>query len=79
MLYVQAVSAALATGKLGGLGLDVYSHEPEDPNKALYRRKNVICFPHTGPSTSVVMDMSADFIIDNIVRLREGRELNGKL
>ena len=78
-MSVQAVYAALTAGKLGGLGLDVYWTEPEDPNKSLYQQKNVICFPHTGPSTTGVLRMSAEFVADNIIRMKEGKELVGKL
>ncbi len=45
----DALVAALADGRLGGLGLDVLYAEPADPAEPLlrYRDRNVILMPHT--------------------------------
>lgn len=44
-----ALAAAVTDGRIGGLGIDVYSTEPislESPFAALYNKKNVIFTPH---------------------------------
>lgn len=71
----QAVTEAVQSGKLGGLGLDVHWAEPEDPSKPLYAHPNVISFPHSGASTDAVLDRCSNFIVNNLVALREGRPL----
>jgi glyoxylate reductase len=45
----DALVAALESGRLGGLGLDVLYSEPVDPSEPLlrYRDRNVILMPHT--------------------------------
>jgi phosphoglycerate dehydrogenase-like enzyme len=45
----DALVEALASGRLGGLGLDVGYTEPADPNEPLLRHRagNVILMPHT--------------------------------
>ncbi len=45
----DALVDALASGRLGGLALDVLYSEPADPDEPLlrYRDRNVILMPHT--------------------------------
>jgi D-3-phosphoglycerate dehydrogenase / 2-oxoglutarate reductase len=38
--------AALETGRLGGVGLDVFEPEPPDPSHPLFAHPRVICTPH---------------------------------
>ncbi len=45
-----ALAEALASGQIGGAGLDVYEHEPEVHSK-LMELPNVILAPHIGSST----------------------------
>ena len=58
-----ALTAALDTGRLGGLGLDVLYTEPCDPAEPLlrYRDRNVILLPHTavGARTNALADIEA--------------------
>jgi phosphoglycerate dehydrogenase-like enzyme len=42
----KALTAALATGKIAGAGLDVFEQEPTDPDDPLFRLDNVIAAPH---------------------------------
>ena len=45
-----ALRGALASGRLGGYGLDTFYEEPGDPNDPLIQFPNVIVTPHLGGS-----------------------------
>jgi lactate dehydrogenase-like 2-hydroxyacid dehydrogenase len=47
----DALVAALAEGRLGGAGLDVFQHEPRVP-EALFAMDNVVLQPHQGSATA---------------------------
>ncbi len=46
----EALLVALDSGKVAGIGLDVYENEPT-PKEALLKHPNVSCTPHIGAST----------------------------
>ncbi len=46
----EALLAALDSGKVAGVGLDVYENEPT-PRESLLKHPNVSCTPHIGAST----------------------------
>jgi phosphoglycerate dehydrogenase-like enzyme len=46
----EALQAALASGKLGGYGLDTFYEEPGDVGDPLLKFPNVIITPHLGGS-----------------------------
>jgi phosphoglycerate dehydrogenase-like enzyme len=46
----DALRTALASGRLGGFGLDTFYEEPGDPNDPLIKFPNVIVTPHLGGS-----------------------------
>jgi phosphoglycerate dehydrogenase-like enzyme len=75
----QALMEALESGHVGGAGLDVHWVEPADPSDPIYAHPHVIALPHTGICTVDIVDAYAEMIVDNIVRLREGRELVQRL
>jgi glyoxylate reductase len=61
----EALIAALASGRLGGAGLDVYKHEPAvDPR--LPSLPNVVAMPHLGSSTIEGREASGERVIANI-------------
>jgi D-2-hydroxyacid dehydrogenase (NADP+) len=71
----DALVAALAAGKLGGVGLDVHWHEPPDPDDPLYADPRVIAFPHVAGSTAEAFTRITDVVIENLARLTRGEPL----
>jgi phosphoglycerate dehydrogenase-like enzyme len=71
----DALVAALASGRLGGVGLDVHWSEPPDVDDALYRDPRVVALPHVAGSTVEAFTRIADVVVDNIARLERGEPL----
>jgi phosphoglycerate dehydrogenase-like enzyme len=63
-----------ALPRLGGVGLDVFWHEPWDPADPLYARDNVVVLPHLGGSTEEAFGRLAAVVADNIGRVMRGEE-----
>jgi glyoxylate reductase len=60
-----AMIAALEEGRLGGAGLDVYTHEPTvDPR--LLTLPNVVAMPHLGSATIEGREASGERVVANI-------------
>jgi phosphoglycerate dehydrogenase-like enzyme len=70
-----ALVAALASGRLGGVGLDVHWEEPPDPTDPLYADPRVVALPHLGGSTVEAFTRTCDVVIDNLGRLVRGEPL----
>lgn len=75
ILEREALEAALAEGRLGGVGLDVFWEEPWDPDDPLFAREDVVSLPHVGGSTVEVFARVADLVAENLRRLLAGEEL----
>ena len=75
ILQREAIEAALAEGRLGGVGLDVFWEEPWDPDDPLFAREDVVTLPHVGGSTVEVFARVADLVAENLRRLVAGEEL----
>jgi len=71
----DALVAALATGRLGGVGLDVHWEEPADPADPLYADPRVLALPHIGGSTEEAFARIVDVVVDNVGRLARGDAL----
>ncbi|HEX8624558.1 MAG TPA: D-glycerate dehydrogenase [Allosphingosinicella sp.] len=70
----DALIEALATGRIGGAGLDVYPNEPEiDPR--LLDLPNVVLLPHLGSATLESRTAMGEKVLANIAAFAEGREL----
>lgn len=70
-----ALVDALATGALGGAGLDVFAAEPEIP-AALKAMENVVLTPHVGSATIETRQAMGDLTCDNLSQfLRDGTVL----
>jgi lactate dehydrogenase-like 2-hydroxyacid dehydrogenase len=61
----DALVAALAAGKLGGAGLDVFVHEPQVP-EALFGMDNVVLAPHVGSGTHETRRAMSQLVLDNL-------------
>ena len=57
--------AALAEGRLGGAGLDVFEEEPHVP-EALLGMDNVVVVPHVGSGTYETRKAMADLVLGNL-------------
>jgi D-3-phosphoglycerate dehydrogenase len=63
----------LASGHLGGMGLDVYEAEP--PQKSpLFDLENVVLTPHTASHTFEATTAMADMSVQNLIDVLSGRE-----
>ena len=70
----EALIEALAAGRIGGAGLDVYPNEPEvDPR--LLDLPNVVLLPHLGSATLESRTAMGEKVLANIAAFAEGREL----
>jgi phosphoglycerate dehydrogenase-like enzyme len=67
-----ALTAALASGRLGAAGLDVFAHEPADATDPLFRLDNVVVAPHVAWLTTGTFDRSFVLAAENCQRLRDG-------
>jgi hydroxypyruvate reductase len=68
-----ALVAALADGRLGGAGLDVFAHEPDVP-KALWDMDNVGLQPHQASATVETRRAMADLVLANLAAHFAGPE-----
>ena len=75
----SALVAALAAGRLGGVGLDVHWDEPADPDDPLYADPRVIALPHVAGSTEESFGRICDVVIDNLDRLERGEPLRHRV
>ncbi len=71
----EALAAALAGGRLGGVGLDVLWDEPADPADPLLADPRVLATPHVAGSTEEAFGRIVDIVIDNLGRLARGEPL----
>ncbi len=62
----EALLAALESGKIAGVGLDVFENEPT-PREALLKNPNVSCTPHIGASTVEAQSYIGMELADKII------------
>ena len=75
----QALADAILEGKLGGLGVDVYSVEPfgaEHPFQALLKRDNVLLTPHMAWGSAESRARCVAIIAENMRRFFAGETQN---
>ena len=70
-----ALVEALTSGHLRAAGLDVLSEEPPQPDHSLLSLENVVVTPHVAWLTQETLARSFDIALENICRLRDGRDL----
>jgi glyoxylate reductase len=71
MLDEGALAEALATGRLGGAGLDVFRDEPRVP-EALLRLDNVVLTPHLGSGTRETRTAMSRIVLEEVERAARG-------
>ena len=64
---------ALATGRLGGAGLDVFAREPLPAGHPLAALPNVVMTPHCAGITPEALEAGLRMAVENIWRFAEGR------
>lgn len=69
----NAAKEALESGKLGGLGLDVFEAEPVT-DSPLLAFGNVVATPHTGAHTAESVQNMGIMAVQNLVDILRGRE-----
>ncbi|HEV8677997.1 MAG TPA: 2-hydroxyacid dehydrogenase [Stellaceae bacterium] len=70
-----ALVAMLQSGHLRAAGLDVFAEEPLSPDNPLLALDNVVLMPHVAWLTPETLDRSLDIAVENMRRLRDGRDL----
>ncbi|MEO8703904.1 MAG: NAD(P)-dependent oxidoreductase [Kofleriaceae bacterium] len=75
----DALVAALAAHRLGGVGLDVDWAEPADPGDPMYRDPRVVVLPHVAGSTEEAFARITDVVIENLGRLQRGEPLRHRV
>ena len=68
----HALNDGLASGHLRGAGIDVFWHEPFDPDDSILQH-NVIATPHIGGATGRSFDGIGQAVAANVERLRSGQ------
>jgi len=71
----SALAAALGAGTIGAAGLDVFEHEPLDPESPLWAMPNVLITPHTSGFRADHWDAATDLFAENLRRFEAGAPL----
>ncbi len=71
LVDLDAVLAALESGRLGGYGCDVYVSEPPETHP-LWLHPNVLATPHIGGFTAESVQRSAAIAVDAILEALSG-------
>ena len=68
----QALYAALASSKLAGAGIDVFSPEPPLADNPLFTLKNVIVAPHMAGNSRESLDRKSLTVVRNLLSVLDG-------
>jgi D-2-hydroxyacid dehydrogenase (NADP+) len=74
-----ALTEALASGRIGGAGLDVFDREPLPADDPLWDLPNVIISPHNSGSSDGTAGRVAAIFLDNLGRFARGEALRNEV
>jgi phosphoglycerate dehydrogenase-like enzyme len=69
-----ALISALDSGQVGGAGLDVFAHEPADPDDPLVSHPKVLATPHIGWHTGYMFRRTGEAFAANLQRYARGEQ-----
>ncbi len=72
---LDALTAALRAGEIGGAALDVYETEPLPADHPLWGFENVILTPHVAGHSPAIAERHLNVLLDNLVRFQRGMPL----
>jgi len=72
----RALTAALALGRIGGAGLDVFDPEPLGVDDPLWDLPNVIISPHTSGASAGTERRVCEYFLANLERFQRGESLH---
>ncbi len=75
----DALAEALADGRLGAAGLDVFAVEPPDPAHPLFRLPNVVVTPHISAGTRDALAAKMRALFANVERFFAGEPLRNQV
>jgi D-3-phosphoglycerate dehydrogenase / 2-oxoglutarate reductase len=77
LIDTAALQEAMAAGKVGGAGLDVFDKEPPAPENPILSQDTLIATPHIGGATEEAQEIVGVRIVEQIVEyLQHGVALN---
>ena len=74
----DALSDALAGGRLGGACLDVFTPEPLPADSPLWGMDNVLVSPHSASTVAAENTLLTELFLDNLERFAGGRPLRNR-
>lgn len=75
----SALVEALASGHLGGAGVDVFAHEPLAAESPLWNMPNVIVSPHSAGLSYKLNERLTDVFLENLSNVRNGLPLMNEI
>lgn len=75
----RALVRALETDRLGGAALDVFEHEPFQPDNPLARLRNVVLTPHIAAGTRDAFETKMHALFDNLERFYSGAGVENEI
>ena len=68
----RSLAAAVASGRMGGAGLDVFADEPPEKDNPLLHLDDVVVTPHLGAATKEAQDKAGEAIAEMVILALRG-------